>query len=189
MNAEVTYDRYNDPPRWVGPVVIVCFVAVVIFALWVFVPAAMEYFAPSPQATEPDESASRPIVFDTAPSPVASPDIAAAVARSAGSAVAIDTAPQAADASRAVETPVEDAPATTATLPAPHDAAASWAASESATPADALPIARPPLPRMRPRDLMADGTLAIPLPRARPDIPTDTTATVPDAPADRQDSL
>jgi len=188
MNAEVTYDRYNEPPRWAVPVVIVCFIAVVMFALWVFVPAALEYFAPNPEAAATDETASRPIVFDPAPSQVASSDIAASVARSADSVVATDTAPPV-DAPRATETPVQDEPATTATLPAPHEVASAWPASASATPVDAEPIAKPPLPRTRPRDLMTDGTLAIPLPRARPDIPTDTTATVPDAPTDRQDFL
>jgi hypothetical protein len=186
MNAEVTYDRYNDPPRWAVPVVIVCFIAVVIFALWVFVPAALEYFAPSPQAAAPDESTARPIVFDPAPSPVASTDIAAA-AGSADTVVAKDTPPQTVDAPRTADASTQDSEITTATLPAPH--AVISPAPDAATPAAAAPIARPPLPRMRPRDLMTDGTLVIPLPRARPDIPTDTTAIVPDAPADRQDRL
>jgi hypothetical protein len=184
MNAEVTYDRYKDPPRWAVPVVFVCFIAVVIFALWVFVPAALEYFAPSPQA--PDDSTGRPIVFDPAPSPVASTDIAAA-AGSADTVVAKDTPPQTVDAPRTADASVQDAPTTMATPP--HAATALAPAPDAATPADATPIARPPLPRMRPRNLMTDGTLVIPLPRARPEIPTDTTATVPDAPADRQDLL
>jgi hypothetical protein len=188
MNAEVTYGRYDDPPRWAVPVVFVCFIAVVIFALWVFVPAALEYFAPSPQAAAPDERMSRPIVFDPAPSPVASTDIAAA-ASSVDKRVATDTAPQTVDAPRATDTSIQDAPTTTATLPAPRAATSPLPALDSATPADAAPIAKPPLPRMRPRDLTTDGTLVIPLPRARPDMPTDTTATVPDAPADRQDLL
>jgi hypothetical protein len=161
---------------------------VVIFALWVFVPAALEYFAPSPQAAEPDESTSRPIVFDPAPSPVASTDIAAA-AGSADKRIATDTAPQMVDAARTTDTSIQDAPTATATLSASRAVTSLWHAPESAMPADAEPIAKPPLPRTRPHDLMTDGTLAIPLPRVRPDIPTDTTATVPDAPSDRQDFL
>jgi hypothetical protein len=213
MNAEVTYDLYEEPTRWSRAVVILCAVAVAVLALWIFVPPALRHFAPASMV--PRQKAVIAAPLRDQPAQTVDTATRAAATKSVRS-VSYDSAPTAPSAAiTAVETPqpalantpdsessvAQDSPPANT----PISAAAAGQLAQGAPPAvwapiqpsspppasafeeDAKLITRPPLPRARPHQLSLAGSLGIPLPHPRPFIATETTDSVPETSTDRPD--
>jgi len=209
MNAEVAYDLYEEPSRW-SRVVIVCgIIAVVIFALLVFVPPVLSNFlptsapphhkeiiAPSPAQTivaitksartvSADRAGIVPSVATSTPTSPIAADTSLSTAAKTEQAAADPPVPVAA-VETAGNTSSVDESASVATWPTIHTVH-SVSIAASAVEADAEPVARPPLPRARPHLTLA-GTLAIPLPHPRPFIPTpEATESAPETILERPD--
>jgi hypothetical protein len=178
MNAEVTYDLYEEPARWSRALVVSCCAAVALLALWIFLVPAIQWFAPAAVTPQPVDDRNT---------------LAEQV--SAAAATGAEAAPAPADSQSSL---IEDAAVTitTATAQLTPNAASVWTPLQPppmASPFDsdvepnAEPIAQPPLPRARPRQLSITGSLAIPLPHPRPFTPTDTTGTVSETNQERPD--
>jgi hypothetical protein len=211
MNAEVTYDLYEERSRWSRAVVIGCVIAVVLLALWIFVPPFLTRIAASHHkdstfaiVASPQQQPVRIISIDKSPTRHPSDDVARPVAT--GSIAAIDVSHSPAPGDAASPSPIApDAPVANAQVREIPTAAASsamgvgtsdaWAPSAPATAAESsfeaeISAAAPPrLPRARPH-LTAAGTLPIPLPQPRPFIPTeDSSSALPDVAHERPDYL
>jgi hypothetical protein len=92
------------------------------------------------------------------------------------------------------QVPQDSAAQTPATNGHSPEKPSTWAAVLQSTPdpgptleVDALPVAQPPLPRVRPHRLAVVGIAPIPLPPPRPFISTEATATDREAPRERLD--
>jgi hypothetical protein len=177
MNADVTYDLYEEPARWSRALVVSCAAAVALLALWIFLVPALQWFAPPAVTPQPRDDRN-----------TLAEQVSATAATGAETAQAM---PAPADSQSSL---IEDAPVTitTATAQLTPNAASVWTPIQPppvASPfdSDAEPIARPPLPRARPRQLSITGSLAIPLPHPRPFTPTDTTGTVSETNQERPD--
>jgi hypothetical protein len=214
MNAEVSYDLYEEPVRWSRALLISCIVALALLALWIVVPPALRHFAPAAFATRHkavlhtpllDQSARKVAAMgNAAPSNSvrsvryeATPaDTSASVTTLESTQSAIPDAPGS-QLSVVREASVASAPASATTTvgqlaqlaPPPVWAPIqrSWPPPASAFEEDAEPIARPPLPRARPHELTLAGGLGIPLPHPRPFIATETTGSVPETDPGRPD--
>jgi hypothetical protein len=209
MNAEVTYDLYQEPPRWSRVLVIACVIAVALLALWIFVPPFFTRIAaPAPHQKDskfaivaPQPSTVRTISIDKTPTRFESDDVARPVATGSVSVIdvsppppggAVSPAPSAQDAPVS-SMQVKEAPAASAAIGASTSDAwpttAPGPAAESSFDAEIPAITPPRLPRARPH-LTAAGTRSIPLPLPRPFIATeDSSSTLPDVPHERPDYL
>jgi hypothetical protein len=213
MNAEVAYDLYEEPSRWSRVAIVCCIIAVVIFALLVFVPPVLsnllptsapphhkEIVAPSPAQTivaitksartvSADPAGIAPTTATSTPTTSIAADPSLSMATTTEQAAANPPMPAAAvpsagNTSSADESvSVATSVATWPTIHTVHTLSPAVPALE----ADAEPVARPPLPRARPHLTLA-GTPAIPLPHPRPFIPTpEATASVPETILERPD--
>lgn len=181
MNAEVTYDLYEEPARWSRALVVSCSAAVALLALWIFFVPAIQWFAPPAVTPQPGEDSNT---------------LAEQV--SAAAATGAETAQPMPAPANSQSSLIEDAPVTitTATAQLTPNAASVWTPLQPPPVAspfnsdagpNAEPIAQPPLPRPRPRQLSITGSLAIPLPHPRPFTATDTTGTVSETNQERPD--
>jgi hypothetical protein len=210
MNAEVTYDLYEEPSRWSRVVIVCCIIAVVIFALLVFVPPVLsnflptstpphhtEFAAPSPAQTivtitksartvSADPAAIAPTTATSTPTTSIAADTSLSIAATTEQA-AVDPPVPVAAVQSAGDTSSVDESASVATWPTIHTVH-TLRVTTSPIEADAERVPRPPLPRARPHLTLA-GTPAIPLPHPRPFIPTPeaTAASVPETIFERPD--
>jgi len=214
MNAEVSYDLYEEPVRWSRALLISCIVALALLALWILVPPALRHFAPAAFATRQKAVIHTPWLDQPGRKAVAT---SSAAPSNSGRSVRYEPAPAGTSASvttvETTQSAISDAPgsqlsvvqeASAASAPASATTAvgqlaqlapaAVWAPIQPSFPPpasafeeDAEPIARPPLPRARPHELTLAGTLGIPLPHPRPFIATETTGSVPETDPGRPD--
>jgi hypothetical protein len=192
MNAEVVYDLYEEPSRWSRVVVVCCIILVAILALWIVAPPLLSRLLPTSEPplhkdiVAPPPAQTIVAITKSAREGTADPAMVPAATVSApapATPIATDTR------SSTPPTSGQDGPTTPETAVRPAENASTTADSVSvavwsgpqvvhsagpaalAREADAEPVARPPLPRARPR-LTVAGTLPIPLPHPRPFIPT-----------------
>lgn len=214
MNAEVSYDLYEEPVRWSRALLISCIVALTLLALWILVPPALRRFAPATFAPRQKAVIHTPWLDQPARKVVATSNAAPSnslrsvreeptPAGTSASATTVESTrsaiPDAPDSQLSVvrEASVASAPASaTATVGQLAQLAppAVWAPIQRPSPPpasafeeDAEPIARPPLPRARPHEVTLAGGLGIPLPHPRPFIATETTGSVPETDPGRPD--
>jgi hypothetical protein len=207
MNAEVTYDLYEERSRWSRIVVIGCVTAVVLLALWIFVPPFLTRIAAPHHkdskfaiVTPPPQQPVRIISIDKSPTRVPSDDVARPVAT--GSISAIDVSQSSAQGDAASPSPtaqgasaqVRETPIAAASPPLGVTTSDAWApyapgaAAESSFQAEISAAPPPRLPRARPH--LTAGTFPVPLPQPRPFIPTEeSSSTLPDVAHERPDYL
>jgi hypothetical protein len=214
MNAEVSYDLYEEPVRWSRALLISCIVALALLALWILVPPALRRLAPGAFAPRQkavihtpwlDQSARKVAAtsnaapsnsvrsdrYERTPADTSAPVTTVGTTQS--------TIPDAPGSQLSVvrEASVASAPASATTTVGQLAQLAPpgvWAPIQRSSPPpasafeeDAEPIARPPLPRARPHELTLAGGLGIPLPHPRPFIATETTGSVPETDPGRPD--
>jgi hypothetical protein len=214
MNAEVTYDLYEEPSRWARALVIGSVIAVALLALWIFVPPFLARIVGQPAAPHHKdgkfaasaqlEQPVRTIPIDKSPRRFTAADVAPAETTSVVSVIAVQQSPSGASSPSSIEenvtasvAQIPETPTATTNPQTTVNAREAWISppsSSSATPDSALEtegsVINPPrLPRARPH-LTAAGTLPIPLPLPRPFIPTaEDSSAPPETPTPRPDYL